>query len=135
MKRRKLADGRNMSSGSGIIARVPALWGAALLATAFSGPAIPGGGRLLAAMDVVTIRIVDAPDLTTTARIEPDGTIAFPYLGRIKAAGLTEDELARRIERGLVERKILADPTTNRADRRDAASIIRSERRSSPALR
>lgn len=68
------------------------------------------GGRVLTAMDVVTIRIVDAPDLDTTARIEPDGTMAFPYLGRIKAAGLFEDELARRIERQLVERKILADP-------------------------
>ncbi len=73
-------------------------------------PVLAGGGRVLTAMDVVTIRIVDAPDLNTTARIEPDGTMAFPYLGRIKAAGLSEDELARRIERQLVERKILADP-------------------------
>jgi hypothetical protein len=31
-------------------------------------------------------------------------------VGRIKAAGLTEDELARDVERRLVELKILADP-------------------------
>ncbi len=68
------------------------------------------GGRALTAMDVVTIHIVGAPDLDTTTRVETDGTIAFPYLGRIHAAGLTQDELARRIGRGLVERKILAGP-------------------------
>ena len=68
------------------------------------------GGRVLTPMDVVTIRILEAPDLDTTTRVETDGTIAFPYLGRIKAAGLTQDELARRIERGLIERKILSRP-------------------------
>ena len=73
-------------------------------------PALAAGGRVLTPMDVVTIRIVTAPDLDTTARVEEDGTIAFPYLGRISAAGLTEDELARRIERGLIERKIIASP-------------------------
>jgi hypothetical protein len=31
-------------------------------------------------------------------------------VGRIKAGGLTEDELARDVERRLVELKILADP-------------------------
>ena len=45
-----------------------------------------------------------------TARVEPDGTINFPYVGRIKAAGLTEDGLARIIERRLVELKIIAGP-------------------------
>jgi len=30
--------------------------------------------------------------------------------GRTNAAGLTEDELAQRIEQGLIERRILADP-------------------------
>ena len=59
-------------------------------------------------MDVVNIRIVAAPDLSATARVEPDGTIAFPYVGRIKAAGLTEDELAERIEQELIGRKIFS---------------------------
>ena len=65
--------------------------------------AAQGGGRLLTASDVVAIRIPDHPDLDWTARIEPDGTINFPYVGRIKAAGLTEDDLARTLERRLVE--------------------------------
>jgi polysaccharide export outer membrane protein len=61
-------------------------------------------------MDVVTIKVLELPDLNATTRVEPDGTINFPFVGRIKAAGLTQDELARIIERRLVERKILADP-------------------------
>jgi protein involved in polysaccharide export with SLBB domain len=72
--------------------------------------AAQGGGRLLTASDVVAIRIPDHPDLDWTARIEPDGTINFPYVGRIKAAGLTEDDLARTLERRLVELKIIAEP-------------------------
>ncbi len=83
--------------------------GALLVASCGAAPAL-AGGRVLTPMDVVTIRIVTAPDLDMTARVEPDGTIAFPYLGRIRAAGLTEDELARRIERGLIDRRILAGP-------------------------
>ena len=60
--------------------------------------------------DVVAIRIVGHPELDRTAHVEPDGTINFPYVGRIKAAGRTEDDLAHAIERALIERKIIADP-------------------------
>lgn len=81
-----------------------------LFLVAARAQAATGGGRVLTASDVVAIRIVDHPDLDWTARIEPDGTINFPYVGRIKAAGLTEDDLARRIERRLVELKIIAGP-------------------------
>jgi len=38
------------------------------------------------------------------------GTINLPYAGRIKAAGLTEDQLERSIERRLVDLQILAEP-------------------------
>ena len=57
-----------------------------------------------------SIRVVDEPDLDTTTRVDPDGTINFPYVGRIKAAGLTEDELEQAIGRRLVQLQILADP-------------------------
>ena len=73
-------------------------------------PSAQAGGRVLTTSDVVSIRIVNEPDLDTTTRVEPDGTINFPYVGRIRAAGLTEDELARKIERRLVELQILANP-------------------------
>jgi polysaccharide export outer membrane protein len=83
---------------------------AVLLLVAAAASATQAGGRVLTTSDVVAIRIVNQPDLNTTTRVEPDGTINFPHAGRIKAAGLTEDELARDVERRLVELKILADP-------------------------
>jgi protein involved in polysaccharide export with SLBB domain len=92
------------------MALIPAIWLGVLLLGAAGAQAGKGGGRVLTASDVVAIRIFDHPDLDWTARVEPDGTINFPYVGRIKAAGLTEDGLARMIERRLVELKIIAGP-------------------------
>ena len=71
------------------------------------GAAAHAGGRVLVPSDVVSIRIPGDPELDTTTRVEPDGTIAFPYVGRMKAAGLTEDELAQKIESRLIERQII----------------------------
>lgn len=68
------------------------------------------GGRVLTPSDVVGIRIVGHPELDMTTRVEPDGTINFPYVGRIKAAGRTQDELGRAVGRRLVELKIIAGP-------------------------
>ena len=48
-------------------------------------------GRVLTTQDVVSIKVVNQPDMDTTTRVETDGTINFPYVGRIKAAGLSED--------------------------------------------
>jgi protein involved in polysaccharide export with SLBB domain len=90
--------------------RRQAIWAGVLLSTIIAAPAARSGGRVLTASDVVAIRIVDHPELDTTTRIEPDGTINFPYVGRIKAAGRTEDDLARAVERRLVELKIIAEP-------------------------
>ena len=88
----------------------PAILVSALLFAATGASAAGSGGRVLTTSDVVAIRIVDHPELDTTTRIEPDGTINFPYVGRIKAAGRTEDDLARAVGRRLVELKILAGP-------------------------
>jgi polysaccharide export outer membrane protein len=86
-----------------------AIWlGVSLFAAASA--AAQGGDRVLTTSDVVAIRIVDHPDLDTATRLEPDGTINFPYVGRIKAAGRTEDDLAREVERRLLELKIIAEP-------------------------
>ena len=68
------------------------------------------GGRVLTKSDVVLIKVVSQPDLDTTTRVELDGTVNFPYIGRIKAAGLTEDALARAIEKQLAARQIVTEP-------------------------
>ena len=74
------------------------------------GGTAAGGGRILTSSDVVAIRIIDHPELDTTTRVEPDGTINFPYVGRIKAAGRSEDDLGRAVGVRLVELKIIAGP-------------------------
>jgi protein involved in polysaccharide export with SLBB domain len=88
----------------------PAIWTGVLLLAATAAPSARSGGRVLTTSDVVAIRIVDHQELDTTVRIEPDGTINFPYVGRIKAAGRTEDELARAVGERLIEQKIIAAP-------------------------
>jgi polysaccharide export outer membrane protein len=73
-------------------------------------PAYAEGGRVLTKSDVVTIKVVSQPDMDTTSRVELDGTVQFPYIGRVRAAGMTEDALARSIEHRLAERQIVNDP-------------------------
>jgi protein involved in polysaccharide export with SLBB domain len=87
-----------------------AVWISTVLFAATGASPAGGGERVLTPSDVVAIRIIDHPELDTTTRVEPDGTINFPYVGRIKAAGRTEDDLARAVGRRLVELKILAGP-------------------------
>jgi polysaccharide biosynthesis/export protein len=69
-----------------------------------------GAGRVLTPQDAVSIRVVNQPDMDTTTRVETDGTISFPYVGRIRAAGLSEDQVAHAIERQLASRQIVTDP-------------------------
>jgi polysaccharide export outer membrane protein len=45
--------------------------------------------------------------------VNQDGNIQFPYLGNIKAAGLTKNELKDSIALNLVTRKLLIDPIIN----------------------
>ena len=80
------------------------------VALAAGVPVAEAGGRVLTAMDVVAVKVLNEPDLDTTTRVAPDGTINFPYVGRIKAAGRTEDDLARAIEKRLIELQILPGP-------------------------
>jgi polysaccharide export outer membrane protein len=51
--------------------------------------------------DVIEIQVVDAPELSVTARVETNGTFLMPYLGRIKAAEKTPEELRNAIADGL----------------------------------
>jgi protein involved in polysaccharide export with SLBB domain len=81
-----------------------------VLSAVIGAAAAQAGGRILTTSDVVAIRIPEHPDLDTTTRIEPDGTISFPYVGRIKAAGRAEDDLGRAVERRLIQLRIIVGP-------------------------
>lgn len=58
-------------------------------------------GRRVAPSDVIQMHILNQPELDTQVRVAPDGTISFPYVGRFRAAGLTEDVVAARIRAAL----------------------------------
>src|SRR5574337_903459 len=78
------------------IARLWTIWLAVLtIGTIVAAGAHAAGGRVLARQDVLSIKVVNQPDMDTTTRVETDGTINFPYVGRIRAAGVSEDQLSR----------------------------------------
>ena len=56
--------------------------------------------------DVLKITVFGVPELTRDVTVDADGTFDFPYVGRIKAAGLTvrgiENELKSRLSKGLL---------------------------------
>jgi polysaccharide biosynthesis/export protein len=75
---------------------------------------VPGGGMVgpdyvLGPEDVLTVTVLDLPDMTETVRVENDGTVTVKLLGKVKAAGLTELELKRELEKDW-GRKYLEDP-------------------------
>lgn len=50
---------------------------------------------------------------TTTATgylVDGEGNIQFPFLGTVKAAGLSKDELKNKLTKDLVDKKLLVDP-------------------------
>lgn len=47
--------------------------------------------------DEVKITVFDEPDLSTMYRVDADGSISFPLIGRVQAAGTTLAELQQRI--------------------------------------
>jgi polysaccharide export outer membrane protein len=65
----------------------------------------------LHAGDLVAISVYDAPELTRTVRVDPDGTIRLPLLAEgVKAAGLMPRELEAELAGALKSGEILVDP-------------------------
>jgi polysaccharide biosynthesis/export protein len=65
----------------------------------------------LHAGDLVAVSVYDAPELTRTVRVDPDGTIRLPLLSEgVKAAGLMPRELEIQVANALKSGEILVDP-------------------------
>jgi polysaccharide export outer membrane protein len=60
--------------------------------------------------DLFEISIVGEKDLEKEYRVQPDGTINFPYIDRIVVAGLEPQQIEDRIKSELAEKKILTNP-------------------------
>ena len=52
---------------------------------------------MIGPQDLLKITVFDEPDLTNSYRVDGDGFITFPYIGRVTAGGLTLAELQDRI--------------------------------------
>ena len=61
--------------------------------------------------DLLRISVYDAPDLSREVRVSAEGFIRLPLLpGRVRADGLTPDELADQLARAFFARQLLRDP-------------------------
>jgi len=69
-----------------------------------AGPAAPQTGDattsryLIGPQDLLKITVLDEPELTNNYRVDSDGFITFPYVGRVLAGGLNPGDLQERIK-------------------------------------
>jgi polysaccharide biosynthesis/export protein len=67
---------------------------------------IPTGTYRLDTLDQIRVKFILDPQLNEDVTIRPDGMITLQAIGEIKAAGLTPQELAKKIEERFIEANI-----------------------------
>jgi polysaccharide export outer membrane protein len=82
--------------------------------TEADAPATGAGGTLgadyvIGPEDILTLEVMNVPELKETVRVENDGTIPVRLLGHVKAAGLTTSQLRTDLEKSWGE-SYLEDP-------------------------
>jgi polysaccharide export outer membrane protein len=60
--------------------------------------------------DMFEVSVVGEKEIPKEFRVQPDGTIDFPYLDRVPVAGLEPQQIEELIKKELVEREILHNP-------------------------
>ncbi|MDD5165853.1 MAG: polysaccharide biosynthesis/export family protein, partial [Candidatus Omnitrophica bacterium] len=60
--------------------------------------------------DVLNITVHGQPDLTTKTRVTSDGNISFPLVGKVKAEGLTVQELETNLRASLEDKYLVNAP-------------------------
>lgn len=60
-------------------------------------PAVPVPAQALGPNDVFEVRVVGEDELTGSYRVSSDGTIAFPFCGKVAVAGRTAPEISERL--------------------------------------
>ncbi|MGH8461594.1 MAG: polysaccharide biosynthesis/export family protein [Stenotrophobium sp.] len=64
-------------------------------------PVNPAAEYRLGIGDVVRVEVRDEPDLTIEVQLQADGLIKYPFLGSLRASGITVTQLQREITAGL----------------------------------
>src|SRR5260221_1990753 len=60
--------------------------------------------------DMFEVSVLGEKDLPKEFRVQPDGTIDFPYLDRLTVGGLEPQQIEELIKSGLEDKKILQNP-------------------------
>lgn len=60
--------------------------------------------------DIFSVQVVGEKELPTEYRVQPDGTIDFPYIDRVHVAGLEPQQIVDLLKKRLVEAKVLTQP-------------------------
>jgi polysaccharide export outer membrane protein len=60
--------------------------------------------------DLFEVSVVGEKDLPKEYRVQPDGTVDFPYIDRVTVAGLEPQQIEELIKQQLAEKKILVGP-------------------------
>ena len=66
----------------------------------------------LGAGDLVSISVLMEPDMSVTTRVNSQGEIKMPYVGNLRAAGITADVLGNKIEE-ILGKDYLVNPQVN----------------------
>jgi polysaccharide export outer membrane protein len=60
--------------------------------------------------DRLTITVYEHEDMSLSARVSGDGTINVPFLGNVLVAGLTANEIAKKLSSEYVKQEYLVNP-------------------------
>jgi polysaccharide export outer membrane protein len=63
----------------------------------------PQPDYVVGTQDVLSISVLGESDLTRTVAVDADGTVDYPYVGRVKAGGLTLRAIKALIEKQLIQ--------------------------------
>jgi len=69
----------------------------------------PSQSTMVGPGDLFEVSVVGEKDIPKVFRIQPDGTIDFPYIDRLMVAGLEPQQIEEAIKKALVDRKILSE--------------------------
>ena len=70
----------------------------------------PAQSTVVGPGDLFEVSVMGEKDIPKTFRVQPDGSVDFPYVDRLMVAGLEPQQIEEAIKKALVDRKILSDP-------------------------
>lgn len=68
------------------------------------------GSYLLGPHDQIEVRVFKEVDLSTIARIQADGSILLPVIGRVIVGNLSEQDAVKKIQQALIDGGVVQEP-------------------------